>query len=158
MPFRAARSGVTTCALLIMIVLFMSDTFASLNSIVRAPRPLSFATSADVKRPATMFTIHNLHFHGRFHGHYVESLGLPRAAYDSHGLEFYGSASFLKSALYYSDRLTTVSPTYATELTRPEYGYGLDGVWNDDVHHALRVAAVGGTRPDMGENEKVRFG
>jgi len=30
--------------------------------------------------------------------------------------------------LYYSDHVTTVSPTYAKEITRPEYGYGMESL------------------------------
>jgi starch synthase len=42
--------------------------------------------------------------------------------------EFWGQFSFLKSGIVYSDLLTTVSPTYARETTRPEFGFGFDGV------------------------------
>ena len=35
---------------------------------------------------------------------------------------------FLKAGVNFSDAFTTVSPTYAEEIQRPEYGYGLDGV------------------------------
>ena len=38
------------------------------------------------------------------------------------------SLSFLKAGINFSDALTTVSPTYAEEIQRPEYGYGFDGV------------------------------
>ena len=44
------------------------------------------------------------------------------------GVEFYGEVSFLKSGLFYSDRLTTVSPTYAREIQTPDYGWGLEGL------------------------------
>jgi starch synthase len=39
-----------------------------------------------------------------------------------------GKVSFLKAGLYYSDHLTTVSPSYAWEITTPEGGRGLDGL------------------------------
>jgi starch synthase len=44
------------------------------------------------------------------------------------GLEFYGRLSFMKSGLWYSDRLTTVSPTYASQVQTEEYGCGMAGV------------------------------
>jgi starch synthase len=44
------------------------------------------------------------------------------------GLEFWGQIDALKAGLVFSDKLTTVSPTYARELARPEFGMGLDGV------------------------------
>ena len=43
------------------------------------------------------------------------------------GVEFFGSISFLKAGLNYATHVTTVSPTYAEEITRPEFGCGLDG-------------------------------
>jgi starch synthase len=42
--------------------------------------------------------------------------------------EFNGFANFLKAGIYYSDVVTTVSPTYAAEIQTPEFGSGLDGV------------------------------
>ncbi|MCX2945825.1 glycogen/starch synthase, partial [Rahnella perminowiae] len=39
-----------------------------------------------------------------------------------------GQISFLKAGLFYSDHVTTVSPTYAKEITRPEFGYGMESL------------------------------
>jgi starch synthase len=36
--------------------------------------------------------------------------------------------AFLKAGLFYADRLTTVSPTYAREIQTPAFGMGLDGL------------------------------
>ena len=44
------------------------------------------------------------------------------------GFEFWDHLSFLKAGVMFSDLLTTVSPTYAEEIQRPEYGYGFEGV------------------------------
>ncbi len=33
-----------------------------------------------------------------------------------------------KAGLQLADRITTVSPTYAEEIRRPEFGHGLDGL------------------------------
>ena len=42
--------------------------------------------------------------------------------------EFNGNANMLKTGIYYADAVSTVSPTYAEEITTPEFGAGLDGV------------------------------
>lgn len=73
-------------------------------------------------------TIHNLAYQGVFAPELVTEVGLPAAAYDMHGVEFYGRFSFLKAALYYADAITTVSPTYAWEIQRPLGGMGLEGL------------------------------
>lgn len=76
----------------------------------------------------SVFTVHNLAYQGRFDARHLPELGLPPRFYDVDGLEFYGQISFLKAGLQYSDRLTTVSPTYAREIQTPDYGEGLDGL------------------------------
>jgi starch synthase len=72
--------------------------------------------------------IHNLAFQGNCAAEWVEKLGLPPAAYQVNGVEYYGQLSFLKSAIYYADSITTVSPTYAQEIQTPEFGFGLQGL------------------------------
>ncbi len=44
------------------------------------------------------------------------------------GFEFYDRLSLLKAGVNFADHVTTVSPTYAEEIQRPEYGNGFDGV------------------------------
>lgn len=78
--------------------------------------------------PATLTTIHNLAYQGLFSPVSVPSLGLPADCFNVEGLEYFGQVSFLKAALRYSDRITTVSPTYAREITQPAQGCGLDGL------------------------------
>lgn len=78
------------------------------------------------KRPATVFTIHNLSYQGLFPYDTFVALGLPAALWSAQGLEFYGQLSFIKGGLVFADRLTTVSPTYAREIQTPEFGDGLD--------------------------------
>lgn len=77
---------------------------------------------------ASVFTVHNLAFQGLFAQHEFAQLGLPARFMQSHGLEYHGQLSFMKAGLKYARRITTVSPTYAHEITTHEFGYGLDGV------------------------------
>ena len=89
---------------------------------------LAYLAFGDGPRPGTVMTIHNLGYQGIFPSGWLGPLGLPSAAFDVDGVEFYGQLSFLKSGLQYADRITTVSPTYAAEMQRPENGFGLDGL------------------------------
>ncbi|MGC6377878.1 glycogen synthase GlgA [Bisgaard Taxon 45] len=80
-------------------------------------------------RPAkSVFTIHNLAYQGQFAHHHLFEIGLPAGMFHVDGLELHGQISYLKAGLYYSDSVTAVSPTYAKEITTPEFGYGLQGL------------------------------
>lgn len=79
-------------------------------------------------RPGLITTIHNLAFHGWFPAPVIPELGLPPEGFSINGYEFHGGVSFLKAGLYYADRITTVSRTYAREIQTPEQGFGLDGL------------------------------
>lgn len=76
----------------------------------------------------SVFTLHNLAFQGQFPAALFSRLGLPGEAFRTDGLEYYGSVGFLKSGLWFAERVTTVSPTYAAEIRTPEHGMGLDGL------------------------------
>ena len=76
----------------------------------------------------TVFTIHNLAYQGVFWHLDVPMLGLPWRLFTMDKLEFYGQVNFLKAGLVYADWLTTVSPTYATEIQTTMLGCGLHGV------------------------------
>jgi starch synthase len=84
--------------------------------------------SAETRRPATLFTIHNLSYPGLFPYSTFERLGLPAALWSFDKLEFHDRISFIKGGLVFADKLTTVSPTYAGEIQTPEFGCGLDGL------------------------------
>ena len=79
------------------------------------------------RTPATVFTIHNLAYQGVFGAGVRPGLGLPDSLFHMHGLEYHGNVSFMKGGLKYADDITTVSPTYAREITTAEQGCGLDG-------------------------------
>lgn len=76
----------------------------------------------------TVFTIHNLAYQGNFDPGLGSALGISPLAFQVDGLEFYGHFSFMKSGLWYSDQLTTVSPTYARQVQTEEYGWGMAGL------------------------------
>ncbi|HUG90921.1 MAG TPA: glycogen synthase GlgA, partial [Planctomycetaceae bacterium] len=75
-----------------------------------------------------VFTIHNLAFQGLFPPAMVPVLGLPTEVMHVDGLEFWGRMSFLKGGVNFSERITTVSPTYAREILEPGHSFGFDGV------------------------------
>jgi starch synthase len=76
----------------------------------------------------SLLTIHNLAFQGLFSSDSLGRIGAPDQAFHVEGLEFYGKVSFMKAGLQYATHLTTVSETYAREITMAEHGCGLEGV------------------------------
>jgi len=76
----------------------------------------------------SVYTVHNLAYQGVFPMAVQPELGLPPDYFGVHGMEFWGQVNFMKAGLVYSDRLTTVSPSYAREIQGVEQGCGLDGV------------------------------
>lgn len=74
----------------------------------------------------TVLTIHNLMFQGVYDQFVLFDLfGIGYDAFHEHGLKYYDNVNFLKGGIYYSDLVTTVSPTYANEIQTPEFGMGL---------------------------------
>lgn len=86
------------------------------------------------KRPATIFTIHNLAYQGIFDQQIFNDLHLPDQLWHMDGLEYYNQLSFIKGGLVYADKVTTVSQNYAKEILNPEFGYGLDGLLQHRVN------------------------
>ena len=80
-----------------------------------------------VKVP-TILTIHNLAYQGLFPKDSLRRIGAQPDSFHVDGLEFYDKLSFLKGGIVYASHLTTVSETYAREITTPELGCGLEGL------------------------------
>ncbi len=89
---------------------------------------MAFSRARRASPVASVFTVHNLAYQGVFAPESFADLGLPVNAFAVDGLEYHGQVSFMKAGLYYADRITTVSPTYAREIQAPEQGCGLDGL------------------------------
>lgn len=82
----------------------------------------------DGKRLPSVMTIHNLAYQGNFDRSSLGRIGAPDQAFQIDGIEFYGKVSFLKAGLVYASHLTTVSETYAREITTERFGCGFDGI------------------------------
>ena len=90
-----------------------------------APAYLAYGGAGGV---GSVLTIHNIAFQGWAPASALTELRLPPEQFYPASLEYYGGLSSLKAGLVTADRITTVSPTYAAELMRPEFGMGLQGV------------------------------
>jgi starch synthase len=86
------------------------------------------AVGDGASRVPSILTIHNLAYQGLFPRETLRRIGAPDAAFAIDGVEFYNEVSFLKSGLVYADHLTTVSATYAREITTSQFGCRLEGL------------------------------
>jgi starch synthase len=79
---------------------------------------------------ATVFTIHNLAYQGQFAPGTLGLTGLGEGGLieDRVGPGIAGTFNFMARGIAFSDVVTTVSPTYASEIMGSEYGERLDGL------------------------------
>jgi starch synthase len=106
-------------------------------------------------------TIHNMAFQGFFAGEVFPQLGLPDAAWSIDGVEYHRGVSFLKAGLASASAITTVSPTYAEETRRPEFGMGLEGLIvsrGGAVHGIVNGIDTAEWRPDTDHQLAARYG
>ena len=80
-------------------------------------------------KTASVFTIHNMAYQGQFPGKEFKTIGLDKGYFAPEAyFEFWGRVNLMKAAISMADIISTVSPTYASEIqTDEEYGMGLEG-------------------------------
>ncbi|MDO4897996.1 MAG: glycogen synthase GlgA [Rothia sp. (in: high G+C Gram-positive bacteria)] len=76
----------------------------------------------------SMMTVHNIAFQGIAGADQLDAMKLPTWGFTPDELEYHGLISTLKAGMVHASHLTTVSPSYARELTDPNFGFGLEGV------------------------------
>ncbi|MEG1858572.1 MAG: glycogen synthase, partial [Pseudoflavonifractor sp.] len=108
---------------------------------------------ADAK---SVFTIHNIEYQGRYGPQTLKDLfGLADGYFNEHMLAYHGDVNLMKGAIYASDYVTTVSPSYAQELQYAFYAHGLEGVIADNRNKLRGIlngidAALYDPRTDQG--------
>lgn len=86
----------------------------------------------------TVFTIHNIQYQGQYGLEIIGDLmGIP--LYHTNLLSYDGDVNFLKAAIEVSDRVTTVSPSYAWEILDPWYSHSLD---RELVHQQYKLSGI----------------
>ena len=106
-------------------ILHFNDWHAGLGPTYLRDIYRGFTFYSDMR---SLFTIHNLHYQGNFERSVLWDVGLNDGYFTCGDLEFYGKISFMKAGIHHADAVSTVSRTYATEITTPAYGYGMDGL------------------------------
>jgi starch synthase len=108
-------------------ILHVHDWQSALAAVLLRSGPPPGAKEISARLPASVMTLHNLAYQGRFAEESWPETGLPDDWYRPDRLEYYGGINLLKGGLITADRVTTVSPGYATEIATPEFGFGLEG-------------------------------
>lgn len=90
-----------------------------------------YQASEACRRVATVFTVHNVKFQGQFSDAVLQDiLGLADNPVAASQLYCNGdSINYMRGALCYADLITTVSPSYASELQMPFFGEGMDALF-----------------------------
>jgi len=83
------------------------------------------ARARQLRKAATVFTIHNLAYQGRTNADVLKLVGLPRARLP---IEDRGEANVMARAIATADIVSTVSERYAEEILTPEFGERLEGL------------------------------
>ena len=108
-----------------------------------------------------IYTIHNLKYQGVFGREIVEDvLGLPLRLLYNGNIENAGNVNFMKAGMCYADFITTVSPSYAEEITYPYFGEGLEdyvGLCADKISGILNGLDEKEYDPETDPHIPVRF-
>jgi len=80
------------------------------------------------ERTASVMTVHNMAFQGRFWHFDMPLTGMDWRHFNQNQMEAWGDLNLLKTGIAFADQITTVSPTYATEICTSDEGCGLEGL------------------------------
>jgi len=85
------------------------------------------------KKIKTVFTIHNIEYQGWYGMNCYEDLfGFDGKLYSY--IEYKDCINLMKAAIEMSDKVSTVSPTYANEIKDAFYAHGLEGIISKNAH------------------------
>jgi len=86
------------------------------------------ATRPGFENAASVMTLHNMAYQGNFWHFDMPLTGMDWKFFNMYQMEMWGGLNLLKTGIAFADQITTVSPTYASEICTPEGGEGLDGL------------------------------
>lgn len=93
-----------------------------------------------LKNIRKVISIHNIRFQGIYPPNILQNVfGTGFNTFTEDGVKDNGNVNYLKGGINFSDRVTTVSPTYAEEIMTPEFGEGLDAVIR---HNGWKVRGI----------------
>ena len=92
------------------------------------------------KDTKTVFSIHNLAHQGMFYDEVLDFAQIPRSeVMYSWGLDLFGHVNWMRGAINFSDKVITVSPTYAKEIQTVAGGEHIDCTLRDNSYKLLGI-------------------
>jgi len=99
-----------------------------------------FRNSPRLSRLPVVYSVHNVGYQGIFSSYDFPLTGLGWEFLSPKALEFYGNINLMKGGLVFADLINTVSNRYRAEILSPEYGFGLEGVFQERAGDLFGVA------------------
>ena len=90
-----------------------------------------YRKNAGARNPASFLTIHNMQQQGVFDKALMDVLEIGWEHFHFRDMEFFDRVNLMKGGIYHATILSTVSPSYAWEIRRPDFACGIDGVVRD---------------------------
>lgn len=98
-----------------------------------------YADRPRLKRLPTVYTVHNVGYQGLFSSFDLPLTGLGWELLSPKALEFYGKINFMKGGLVFADLLSTVSAKYREEILTHEFGFGLEGLFQERANELFGI-------------------
>lgn len=92
------------------------------------------------KNTKSVYSIHNLAHQGMFYDDVLEFAAIPKQeVMYSWGVELFGHVNWMRGAVNYSDKVITVSPTYAKEIQTVAGGHNIDCTMRDNAYKLVGI-------------------
>jgi len=91
------------------------------------------------QRLPVVYTVHNVGYQGIFSSFDLPLTGLGWELLSPKALEFFGNINLMKGGLVFADLLSTVSSRYREEILTPEYGFGLEGLFQERADELVGI-------------------
>jgi len=99
----------------------------------------TYAFDPDFENTGSLLTIHNLQHQGKFYKGAMDVLGIGWEHFNAGELEEYDGINLLKGGIVHADAINAVSRKYAQEIRTQEFGWGLDGLINDNAYKLFGI-------------------
>ncbi len=92
-----------------------------------------------LENTASVFTIHNIQYQGRFSKECWPYTGISWQHFTPEKFEHHSGVNYLKGGIAFADKVTTVSPTYAKETKNTRLGAGLSTILKHKAQHYIGI-------------------